>query len=65
MAGLRAVELAQHATWDTSCRVHAVNIAEMLRLNTHLLQLAQGYVMLCVAYPTGDCVIDTHQYSDL
>lgn len=37
----------------------------IMRLNTHLLQLAQGYVMLCVAYPTGDCVIDTHQYSNL
>lgn len=28
-------------------------------------QLAQGYIMLCVAYPTGDCIIETNRESEL
>ncbi|MDG2916886.1 2Fe-2S iron-sulfur cluster-binding protein [Bisgaard Taxon 10/6] len=28
-------------------------------------QIKQGYVLLCCAYPTSDCVIETHKESEL
>lgn len=28
-------------------------------------QMAQGYVLTCVSYPTSDCVIHTHKEGDL
>ncbi|KAJ0125953.1 hypothetical protein HZ326_30940 [Fusarium oxysporum f. sp. albedinis] len=28
-------------------------------------QLGQGFVLLCVAYPKSDCVLETHKEDDL
>jgi ferredoxin len=28
-------------------------------------QVGAGYALTCVAYPTSDCVIETHKESDL
>lgn len=28
-------------------------------------QVANGYILTCVAYPTSDCVVETHKEEDL
>jgi ferredoxin len=51
------------STCTTKLIVGAVDQSERSSLSEE--QIAEGYVLICVAYPKADCVLETHKDEEL